>query len=263
MILLLIYSIAKLEEKYFGYVNSFDFVDTRAFIRALDKKLPKWQPLFEKYAGDFDWRLIAAVSYQESHWNPKAVSPTGVKGMMMLTRPTAKSVGVTNRLDPEQSIRGGAAYLEKVLNRVPESIESHEKIWFALASYNIGFGHMMDARRLTKSQGGNPDRWSDVKQRFPLLHQAKYYKQTRYGYARGREAVNYVENIRRYYHSITGWQNKKDSANTRQPESSVDDLQTINASPSEEYQSSTQEVTGIEEKSAIKDNSNTRGLNKE
>ena len=102
--------LAKLEEKYFGHVDSFDYVDTRAFIRALDKKLPRWEALFKKYADEFDWRLLAALSYQESHWNPKAVSPTGVRGLMMLTLPTAKSVGVKNRLDPEQSIRGGAEY---------------------------------------------------------------------------------------------------------------------------------------------------------
>ena len=124
--------------------------------------------------------------------------------MMMLTLPTAKSVGVTNRLDPEQSVRGGVEYLRRIVARIPDSIEEHEKIWFALASYNVGYGHMMDARRLTKNQGGNPDAWSDVKDRFPLLRQKKYFSQTRYGFARGDEARNYVENIRRYYQSIIG-----------------------------------------------------------
>ena len=198
--------LAQLEEKYFGHVEQFDYVDTRAFLRALDDKLPKWQGLFKKYANEFDWRLIAALSYQESHWNPQAISPTGVRGMMMLTNPTAKSVGVTDRLNPEQSIRGGTEYLRKMVARVPDSIDGHEKVWFALASYNIGFGHMMDARRLTKAQHGNPNTWADVKQRLPLLQQRKYYTQTRYGYARGTEAVNYVEGIRRYYQSIIGFE---------------------------------------------------------
>ena len=161
-------------------------------------------PLFKKYSDEFDWRLVAALAYQESHWNPKAKSPTGVRGMMMLTLPTAKSVGVTDRLDPEQSVRGGVEYLRRMVSRIPDSIEEHEKIWFALASYNVGYGHMMDARRLTKKQGGNPDAWSDVKDRLPLLRQKKYYSQTRYGFARGDEARNYVENIRRYYQSIIG-----------------------------------------------------------
>ncbi|GAD75456.1 membrane-bound lytic murein transglycosylase MltF [Vibrio azureus] len=196
--------LATLEEKYIGHIESFDYVDTRAFIRALDNKLPKWSPLFQKYSEEFDWRLIAALAYQESHWDPKAKSPTGVRGMMMLTLPTAKSVGVTDRLDPEQAIRGGVEYLRRIVARVPDSINQHEKIWFALASYNIGYGHMMDARRLTKSQGGDPNAWADVKERLPLLRQKRYYSQTRYGYARGDEARNYVENIRRYYQSISG-----------------------------------------------------------
>ncbi len=196
--------LAALEEKYIGHTDAFDYVDTRAFIRALDDKLPKWAPLFQKYSEEFDWRLIAALAYQESHWKPKAKSPTGVRGMMMLTLPTAKSVGVTNRLDPEQSVRGGVEYLRRIVARVPDTISAHEKIWFALASYNVGYGHMLDARRLTRAQGGDPNAWADVKERLPLLRQKKYYSQTRYGYARGDEARNYVENIRRYYQSIIG-----------------------------------------------------------
>jgi membrane-bound lytic murein transglycosylase F len=196
--------LASLEEKYIGHIDSFDYVDTRAFIRALDSKLPKRSPLFKKYSDEFDWRLVAALAYQESHWNPRAKSPTGVRGMMMLTLPTAKSVGVTDRLNPEQSVKGGVEYLRRMVERVPDSVETHEKIWFALASYNVGYGHVMDARRLTKKQGGNPDAWSDVKERLPLLRQQKYFSQTRYGYARGDEAKNYVENIRRYYQSIIG-----------------------------------------------------------
>lgn len=198
-----------LEEKYFGHVDSFDFVDTRAFLRAIENKLPQWKPLFQKYATVFDWRLLAALSYQESHWNPKAISPTGVRGMMMLTLPTAKSVEVTDRLDPEQSIRGGARYLQKMLNRIPDSVNEEEKIWFALASYNIGFGHLMDARRLTKRLGGNPDSWTDVKQNLPLLAKREYHKQTRHGYARGFEALRYVENIRRYYQSFLGYEQEQ------------------------------------------------------
>ncbi|MGP8306435.1 membrane-bound lytic murein transglycosylase MltF [Vibrio sp. YIC-376] len=214
--------LASLEEKYIGHIEAFDYVDTRAFIRALDDKLPKWSPLFQKYSEEFDWRLIAALAYQESHWKPKAKSPTGVRGMMMLTLPTAKSVGVTNRLDPDQSVRGGVEYLRRIVARVPETINEHEKIWFALASYNIGYGHMLDARRLTKSQGGDPNAWADVKDRLPLLRQKRYYSQTRYGYARGDEARNYVENIRRYYQSIIGHVSQKPAV-----DDDTDDLQVI------------------------------------
>ncbi|MGF1680524.1 membrane-bound lytic murein transglycosylase MltF [Photobacterium minamisatsumaniensis] len=219
--------LAKLEEKYLGHVDSFDYVDTRAFLRALESTLPQWQGLFKQYANEFDWRLIAALSYQESHWNPRAVSPTGVRGMMMLTLPTAKSVGVQNRLDPEQSIRGGALYLRKMINRIPDSVEEHEKVWFALASYNVGFGHLMDARRLTKTQGGNPDAWSDVKQRLPLLRQRQYYQHTRYGYARGDEALNYVENIRRYYQSIVGYEQTHSQSPQQDEIALIDGLHTI------------------------------------
>jgi membrane-bound lytic murein transglycosylase F len=216
--------LAQLEEKYLGHVTQFDYVDTRAFVRAIDSTLPKWEPLFKKHAGEFDWRLISAVAYQESHWNPSAKSPTGVRGMMMLTLPTAKSVGVTNRLDPEQSIEGGVKYLRQMVKRIPDSIAEHEKTWFALASYNVGFGHMMDARRLTKAQGANPDLWSDVKERLPLLRQKKYYSQTRYGFARGDEAMNYVENIRRYYQSIIGHVDKTPAT---EEEIDLDNIQVI------------------------------------
>ncbi|KFI13582.1 membrane-bound lytic murein transglycosylase MltF [Vibrio coralliilyticus] len=216
--------LASLEEKYIGHIGSFDYVDTRAFIRALDSKLPQWSPLFKEYSDEFDWRLVAALAYQESHWNPLAKSPTGVRGMMMLTLPTAKSVGVTNRLDPKQSVRGGVDYLRRMVSRIPDSIDEHEKIWFALASYNVGYGHMMDARRLTKKQGGNPDAWADVKDRLPLLRQKKYYSQTRYGYARGDEARNYVENIRRYYQSIIGHVEQQTTDNS---DVNIDDLAVI------------------------------------
>ena len=140
----------------------------------------------------------------------------------MLTLPTAKSVGVTDRLDPEQSVRGGVEYLRRIVARVPDSINEHEKIWFALASYNVGYGHMMDARRLTKAQGGDPNAWADVKERLPLLRQKRYYSQTRYGYARGDEARNYVENIRRYYQSIIGHVSQKPAI-----DEDTEDLQVI------------------------------------
>lgn len=195
-------TIEHLDEKYFGHVKRFDYVDTRAFIRAIDNVLPEYRSMFEQYSGEIDWRKLAATSYQESHWNPSARSPTGVRGMMMLTLPTAAYVGVEDRLDAEQSIRGGATYLQNMIDRLPESIPESQRIWFALASYNIGLGHVEDARRLTQSMGMDPSAWRDVKKVLPLLQQSKYYKQTRYGYARGSEAVHYVDSIRRYYDTL-------------------------------------------------------------
>lgn len=197
-------SIAKLEEKYFGDVQHFDYVDTRTFLKRIESTLPKYQALFEKYAtSEVDWLLLASVSYQESHWRPHARSPTGVRGMMMLTLDTADYIGIENRLDAEQSIDGGARYLTQLVKRQPDRIPDDEKMWFALASYNLGYGHVMDARRLTAMKGENPDAWSDVKENLPLLHQKEWYSQTRYGYARGREAQHYVSNIRQYLKSLT------------------------------------------------------------
>lgn len=194
--------LAALEEKHFGHVSLFNYVDTREFIKSARSILPKFRNWFEENSADVDWRLLAAMSYQESHWDPKAKSPTGVRGMMMLTLATAKDMGIESRLDAEQSIRGGSEYFISLLSRIPARIEEPDSIWFALASYNIGLGHLEDARVLTQRQGGNPDMWVDVKKRLPLLRQKKHYKTTRYGYARGNEAVTYVDNIRRYYDTL-------------------------------------------------------------
>ncbi|PKH21859.1 membrane-bound lytic murein transglycosylase MltF [Enterobacterales bacterium CwR94] len=198
-------AMARLEEKYLGHVGTFDYVDTRSFLRAIDDTLPDVQSLFQKYADHIDWRLLAAISYQESHWNPQATSPTGVRGMMMLTRNTADSLNVTDRTDPEQSVRGGSVYLKRMMDKVPQTIPEDERIWFALAAYNMGYAHMLDARKLTDKQKGNPDSWADVKLRLPMLSQKRYYQQTTYGYARGHEAYAYVENIRKYQLSLVGY----------------------------------------------------------
>lgn len=203
-------SLAKLEEKYLGHVGEFNYVDTQTFLNAVDNVLPDLRPLFEKYSRQIDWRLAAAVAYQESHWDPTATSSTGVRGIMMLTRNTADSLGVTNRLDPEQSIRGGLIYLEQLMEKLPDTIAEDEKIWFALVAYNMGFAHMMDARSLTEQQGGNPDSWAEVKKRLTMLTQKKYYSLTRYGYARGYQAYQFVENIRRYQISLIGYLQEKE-----------------------------------------------------
>lgn len=197
--------LARLNEKYFSHVESFDYFDTMAFIKAIDNKLPEYQPLFEKYAQVIDWKLLAAIAWQESHWDPLATSPTGVRGLMMLTKPTATTMGIADRLDPEESIKGGAAYLAYIMERLPETIEEDDRIWFALSAYNMGYGHMQDVRKLTEMLGGDPNRWLDVKARLPLLTQKKYYSQLTYGYARGHEAYRYVENIRRYHQSLVGY----------------------------------------------------------
>ena len=215
-----------LDDKYYGHVEKFNYVDTQAFLAAIENKLPKFQPLFEKYGGDIDWKLLAAISYQESHWNPRARSATGVRGLMMLTLPTAKQMGVKSRLDPEQSIAGGAKYFKNLIDRIPDRIPFPDRMWFALASYNVGFGHVNDARIITQRQGGDADRWVDVKSRLPLLKQKKYYKTVKYGYARGDEPVHYVENIRRYYHTLSYFDEKvrKNSVTNNQNKEMKDEL---------------------------------------
>jgi membrane-bound lytic murein transglycosylase F len=153
--------------------------------------------------------------------------------MMMLTLATAKQLGIKSRLNVEQSIRGGATYFSQLIQRMPERIPEPDRTWFALASYNIGFGHLNDARIITQRQGGDPDRWVDVKQRLPLLKQKKYYKTTKYGYARGDEAVHYVENIRRYYDTLLWLEQKSTLPAAQVAEEAIDqsDLSSESLSP--------------------------------
>lgn len=166
----------------------------------MQTRLPQYRETFERVATDvpFDWELLAAQAYQESHWDPHAVSATGVRGLMMLTLPTARRVGVTDRTDPEQSIEGGTAYLAELYERVPEGVTGEDRIWFALAAYNVGMGHMYDARALAERLGRDKNSWDDLARTLPLLSDPRYYETLRYGYARGHEPVRYVEKVRRY-----------------------------------------------------------------
>ncbi|OBS10915.1 membrane-bound lytic murein transglycosylase MltF [Acidihalobacter prosperus] len=191
----------RITERYYGHARSFDYVGTFTFMKHVAQRLPPLIPLFKAAAKKYhiSWRLLAAISYQESHWNPNATSPTGVRGLMMLTRPTAEHLDVENRLNPEQSIMGGTRYFLKLRRELPASIKEPDRTWFALAAYNIGLGHVMDARRLAVRFGKNPNSWPDVKQILPLLSQRRWYRQTKFGYARGREPVQYVQNIRSYF----------------------------------------------------------------
>jgi len=195
-------------DRYYGHIERFNFAGTRTYLRHIHKRLPLYRETFEAAAekNQLDWRLLAAIGYQESHWNPKARSPTGVRGIMMLTLPTAEYLGIKNRIDPVQSINGGAKYIKKLIKRIPKQIKEPDRTWFALAAYNVGLGHLEDARIITEKRGGNPDVWKDVKENLPLLSRRKWYKQTKHGYARGREPVRYVEYIRSYYDLLV-WYN--------------------------------------------------------
>ena len=191
----------QLLERYYGHVGSLDYVDGCKFYEHEQSRLPLYRPYFVRAATKegLDWRLLAAIGYQESHWERGAISPTGVKGIMMLTNDTALQVGIQDRTDPIQSIKGGAIYFQQQLEKMPSRITEPDRTWFALAAYNIGYGHLEDARILTQQQGLNPDKWLDVKKSLPLLENEYWYMQTKYGYARGDEPVIYVENIRNYY----------------------------------------------------------------
>lgn len=191
-----------LTDQLLAQTENFSASDSHRLGKLVANRLPKYEPLFRETAHEFgvDWHLLAAVAYQESHWNPKAKSPTGVRGLMMLTLDTAKEMGVTNRLDPTQSLEGGVAYYLKLKNRLPERIQDPDRTLFALAAYNVGFGHLEDARILTVRNNKNPDLWVDVKEHLPLLSKKKYYSTLKRGYARGNEPVIYVDNIQ-YYRS--------------------------------------------------------------
>ncbi|MFB9886805.1 membrane-bound lytic murein transglycosylase MltF [Balneatrix alpica] len=192
--------IEKLREKYFEHTRRYDFTGIKAFRAHIQSRLPDYRNLFERYANQYqlDWQLLAAIGYQESKWDPKAVSPTGVKGLMMLTLPTAKAMGVSDRQDVEQSIAGGSRYMRYLIDLLPARIQEPDRTWLALAAYNVGIGHLEDARILTQRAGYNPDRWSDVRQFLPKLAHKRWYSQTKHGYARGWEPVIYVRNIRLY-----------------------------------------------------------------
>jgi len=191
----------RLRARYFGHSDRLNFVDTREFWRHVRDRLPQFRAHFEQASQltGIDWRLLAAIGYQESHWRAEAVSPTGVRGIMMLTQSTAQQMGISDRNDPQQSIDGGARYLRVVEKKIPERIQEPNRLWLTLAGYNVGFGHLEDARILTERDGASPDLWFEVKQRLPLLADKAHYQTVKYGFARGQEAVDYVDKIRNYY----------------------------------------------------------------
>ncbi|MGH1471327.1 MAG: membrane-bound lytic murein transglycosylase MltF [Cellvibrionaceae bacterium] len=199
-------TLEKIHDKFYGETEQFNHSGALLFANRVESRLPKWESHLKQAGAEhnLDWRLLAAISYQESHWNARARSHTGVRGLMMLTQATAKDMGITNRVDPEQSIKGGAKYFKSIFNRIPERIQGLDRTWMALAAYNVGFGHLEDARVLTEKHGENPNKWDNVRRYLPLLSKRKYYKNTKHGYARGWEPVEYVENIQHYY-TVLNW----------------------------------------------------------
>jgi membrane-bound lytic murein transglycosylase F len=193
--------LASLVDRYYGPASRSSYVNLTVYRLRIQNRLPEYQTLFERAAKhhNLDWRLLAAIGYQESYWDPRAVSSTGVRGLMMLTEETAQQLDVADRLDPESSISGGARYIRQMIDRIPPGVTGPDRVWMALAAYNIGIHHLEDARIITQSQGGDPDKWNDVKERLPLLAQRAWYSTARFGYARGQEPVRFVNRVRTYY----------------------------------------------------------------
>ncbi|MDB6046631.1 MAG: hypothetical protein JWM63_5182 [Gammaproteobacteria bacterium] len=197
----------KLIQQATGEVRSFAYEESREFQTHLSDRLPRFRPWFEQASEEsgLDWRLLAAIGYQESKWDPLAQSGAGALGVMMLTSDTAEAMGIKDRSNPQQSIFAGARYLAEVREKVPDRIPEPDRTWFTVAAYNVGFGHLEDARVLAQTAGKNPDSWADVREQLPLLAQERWYVKVKRGYARGWEPVQFVDRVQRYL-TLLEWQ---------------------------------------------------------
>jgi membrane-bound lytic murein transglycosylase F len=192
--------LAAIVKRYYARSEDAEFAEAPVFMRYMQSRLPLYKKWFEEAAlqSSQDWRLLAAIGYQESKWNPRAASASGALGLMQLTVESATAVKVADPADPRQSIFGGARYFRQVYEKIPTHVREPDRTWFALAAYNIGYGHLEDARVLAQKAGHDPDSWADVRTFLPLLAEEYWYTQTENGYARGSEPVRYVDNVRGY-----------------------------------------------------------------
>jgi membrane-bound lytic murein transglycosylase F len=190
----------ELMARYYARPAPFESDRDTDFVRHVQERLPALRGYFERTAIEFDedWRVLAAIGYQESKWDAAAVSPTGVRGIMMLTAETAAALGVKDRADAAASIRGGARYLDQIRDSIPDRVAEPDRTWFALAAYNIGYGHLEDARILAEANGKDAASWQDVRPYLALLSQERYYTRAKRGYARGWEAAHFVDLVQAY-----------------------------------------------------------------
>lgn len=197
-------ALGDMSRRFFGFLPPFDYVDVRAFNKAVETTLPEYEKTMRDAARDtgLPWQLIAAVAYQESHWDPEARSHTGVRGIMMLTENTATHLGVENRLDPVESLKAGAAYIAYLRGRIPEAVEEPDRLWFALAAYNMGYGHLLDARALAESLGLNKNRWTDLRRALSMMGNPAYASRLKFGPAKGGQALRFVQQVRAYQHIL-------------------------------------------------------------
>ena len=169
-----------------------------------DSDLSPYDALVKRHSQrhNFDWRLITAQMYQESKFNPRAESGAGARGLMQVLPSTAEELGYDNLKDPEVGIAAGVDYLNWTKERFTEDLPLEERLFFALAAYNAGFGHVYDAKRLAMRLGLDHRKWfNNVERAMLLLQQPEYYKNARFGYVRGSEPVNYVRTIHQRYMS--------------------------------------------------------------
>ncbi|HXZ58885.1 MAG TPA: membrane-bound lytic murein transglycosylase MltF [Steroidobacteraceae bacterium] len=190
-----------------GDTRRFEYEESREFQTHVADRLPRYRGWFEQAAAEtrIDWRLLAAIGYQESKWDPRAASDEGAQGLMMLTADTAQAMGIRDRRDPQQSIFAGAHYLAQVRQMIPDRIPEPDRTWLTIAAYNVGFGHLEDARVITQALGKDPDSWAEVRERLPLLAQGRWYTRAKRGYARGWEPVQFVDRIQRFL-TLLEWQ---------------------------------------------------------
>jgi membrane-bound lytic murein transglycosylase F len=175
--------------------------------RSKDGALSPYDDLVKRYSEEygFDWRLIVALVNQESGFDPRARSFAGAVGLLQVLPRTGRDMGVTNLLDPESNIRAGLSYLSWVRERFDEDLPVRDRMWFTLAAYNVGAGHVRDARRVATEIGLNPDRWFDnVERAMLLLSRPEYARRAQHGYCRGREPVEYVREIQSRYEAYLG-----------------------------------------------------------
>jgi membrane-bound lytic murein transglycosylase F len=184
-------SLAALHERHFGHLRRLDTLDIGQFLELRESRLPRYRELFREAARvtGIDWRWLAALAYQESKWDPLATSWTNVRGMMMLTEATAQAMGVTNRLDPRQSVLAGARYLARIMEGLPPTVSGDDRLMMALAAYNLGEGHLRAGRRMAGAMKLDADTWAGLKRALPELARPEVAARLVSGPARGGEAV--------------------------------------------------------------------------
>ena len=190
--------------KYFKNKYSYKKRERSDYYSLRNNQISKYDNLIKKYAQkiNWDWRLLAALIFQESHFDPKANSWAGAKGLMQVMPRTAEELNIKDLSDPKESIRGGTTYLKQMYNQFESIPDSITRIKFAMAAYNCGLGHVIDAQRLAEENKLNPYEWDNnvdkmlLALRFPANFNKPFIK---FGYVRGTEPVNYVNEIFQRY----------------------------------------------------------------